>query len=74
MQAALKRAGRQLGIAAEADRHREVFRTDWSHQLQLVEDALAGRCSPSWSSLQHEERFDELAALPPSALPETAAA
>ncbi len=38
--AALKRAGRQRGIEAEAERLREVFRADWAHQLPLVEDAL----------------------------------
>ncbi|KNB49373.1 IS110 family transposase [Streptomyces caatingaensis] len=38
--AALKRAGRQRGIDAEAERLREVFRADWAHQPQLVEDAL----------------------------------
>ncbi|MFI0242967.1 IS110 family transposase [Streptomyces sp. NPDC016845] len=40
LQAALKRAGRQRGIAAEADRLRDVFRADWAHQPPLVEDAL----------------------------------
>ncbi|MFF0216720.1 IS110 family RNA-guided transposase [Streptomyces vinaceus] len=40
LQAALKRAGRQRGIAADAERLREVFRGDWAHQPQLVEDAL----------------------------------
>lgn len=40
LQAALKRAGRQRGMAAEADRLREVFRADWAHQPTLVEDAL----------------------------------
>ncbi|MFH8789163.1 IS110 family transposase [Streptomyces roseoverticillatus] len=38
--AALKRAGRQRGIEAEAERLREVFRADWAHQPPLVEDAL----------------------------------
>ncbi|MFI9161611.1 IS110 family RNA-guided transposase [Kitasatospora aureofaciens] len=38
--AALKRAGRQRGIEAEAERLREVFRADWAHQRPLVEDAL----------------------------------
>jgi transposase len=40
LQAALKRAGRQRGIEAEADRLREIFRADWAHQPSLVEDAL----------------------------------
>ncbi|MGW5463102.1 IS110 family transposase [Streptomyces sp. NPDC003996] len=40
IQAALKRAGRKRGIEAEADRIREVFRTEWAHQPPLVEDAL----------------------------------
>lgn len=40
VQAALKRAGRQRGIEAEADRLREVFRANWAHQPPLVEDAL----------------------------------
>ncbi|MGW2567597.1 IS110 family transposase [Streptomyces sp. NPDC001537] len=40
LQAALKRAGRKRGITAEADRLRDVFRTDWAHQPPLVEDAL----------------------------------
>ncbi|MGP3922352.1 IS110 family transposase [Streptomyces sp. 8N616] len=39
-QAALKRAGRKRGIEAEAERLREVFRSDWAHQPPLVEDAL----------------------------------
>ncbi|KQV13478.1 MULTISPECIES: IS110 family transposase [unclassified Kitasatospora] len=38
--AALKRAGRQRGIEADADRLREVFRSDWAHQPALVENAL----------------------------------
>ncbi|GAA2709505.1 MULTISPECIES: IS110 family transposase [Streptomyces] len=38
--AALKRAGRQRGIDAEAERLREVFRADWAHQPPLVEEAL----------------------------------
>ncbi|MFD9790355.1 IS110 family transposase [Streptomyces sp. NPDC059070] len=40
LQAALKRAGRKRGIAAEAERLREVFRAEWAHQPPLVEDAL----------------------------------
>jgi transposase len=40
LEAALKRAGRQRGIDAEAERLREVFRADWAHQPPLVEDAL----------------------------------
>ncbi|MGG2460094.1 IS110 family transposase [Streptomyces sp. RGM 3693] len=40
LQAALKRAGRQRGIGAEADRLREVFRADWAHQPPLIEEAL----------------------------------
>jgi transposase len=40
LQAALKRAGRQRGIEAEAERLREVFREDDAHQPALVEDAL----------------------------------
>ncbi|WP_442810772.1 transposase [Streptomyces sp. Wh19] len=40
MQAALKRAGRQRGIATQADRLREVFRADWAQQPPVVEDAL----------------------------------
>lgn len=40
IQAALKRAGRQRGIEAEADRLREVFRAEWAHQPPLIEDAL----------------------------------
>jgi len=40
LQAALKRAGRQRSIAADADRLREVFRADWAHQPPMVEDAL----------------------------------
>ncbi|OKI69489.1 IS110 family transposase [Streptomyces sp. MJM1172] len=40
LQAALKRAGRQRGIDAEAERLREAFRADWAHQPPLVEDAL----------------------------------
>jgi transposase len=40
LQAALKRAGRKRGIAAEADRIRDFFRAEWAHQPPLVEDAL----------------------------------
>ncbi|MET8137811.1 IS110 family transposase [Streptomyces sp. NPDC005251] len=40
IQAALKRAGRKRGIEAEADRLQDVFRAEWAHQPQLVEDAL----------------------------------
>lgn len=40
LQAALKRAGRQRGIEAEAERLREVFREDYTHQPALVEVAL----------------------------------
>ncbi|MFG2758044.1 IS110 family transposase [Streptomyces wuyuanensis] len=40
LQAALKRAGRQRGVADDAERLREVFRTEWAHQPPLVEDAL----------------------------------
>ncbi|MEV6408668.1 IS110 family transposase [Streptomyces bobili] len=40
IRSALKRAGRSRGIDAEADRIREVFRADYAHQPQLVEDAL----------------------------------
>ncbi|MFB7618688.1 hypothetical protein [Kitasatospora sp. NPDC056181] len=38
--AALKRAGRQRGIEAEAERLRGAFRQDWAHRPPLVEDAL----------------------------------
>ncbi|TQF01551.1 IS110 family transposase [Kitasatospora acidiphila] len=38
--AALRRAGRQRGIEPEAERLREVFRTEWAHQPALVEKAL----------------------------------
>ncbi|GGZ05902.1 IS110 family transposase [Streptomyces nitrosporeus] len=40
LQAALKRAGRQRGIAADAERLREVFRADWARQSDLVKEAL----------------------------------
>ncbi|MFF0170924.1 IS110 family RNA-guided transposase [Streptomyces prasinus] len=40
LQATLKRAGRQRGIEAEADRLQEVLRAEWAHQPPLVEDAL----------------------------------
>ncbi|WP_330300720.1 IS110 family transposase [Streptomyces sp. NBC_00503] len=40
LQAALRRAGRQRGIEAEAERLQEVFRADWAHQPHLVEEAL----------------------------------
>ncbi|MFF3054916.1 IS110 family transposase [Streptomyces sp. NPDC057909] len=40
LQAALKRAGRQRGIEAEAERLREFFRDDYAHQPALVEEAL----------------------------------
>lgn len=40
LQAALKRAGRQRGIEAEAARLRSILRSEWAHQPPLVEDAL----------------------------------
>lgn len=40
LQAALKRAGRQRGIEADAERLRDIFRAGWAHQPLLVEDAL----------------------------------
>lgn len=40
LQAPLKRAGRQRGVAADTERLREVFRADWAQQPELVEDAL----------------------------------
>lgn len=40
LRSALKRAGRQRGIEAEAERLREVLHTDFAHQPPLVEDAL----------------------------------
>ncbi|MFD8217590.1 IS110 family transposase [Streptomyces sp. NPDC059697] len=40
LRAALKRAGRTRGIDTEADRLRTVFRTDYAHQPQAVEDAM----------------------------------
>ncbi|WP_329467193.1 IS110 family transposase [Streptomyces sp. NBC_01431] len=40
IQAALRRAGRKRGIAAEADRIRDVLRVDYAHQPPLVEEAL----------------------------------
>lgn len=38
--AALKRAGRKRAIEADTERLREALRSDWPHQLPLVEDAL----------------------------------
>ncbi|WP_406510683.1 IS110 family transposase [Streptomyces sp. NBC_00212] len=40
LRSAFKRAGRQRGIEAEAERLREAFRGDYAHQPPLVEDAL----------------------------------
>lgn len=40
LEGALKRAGRKRGIAAEAERLRDVFRDDYAHQPLLVEDAM----------------------------------
>lgn len=40
LRSALKRAGRVRGIEAEAQRLREVLRTECAHQPPLVEDAL----------------------------------
>ncbi|MFF4276806.1 IS110 family transposase [Streptomyces sp. NPDC001536] len=40
LQAALKRAGRKRGIAADSDRLRKAFRAEWAHQPPLVEEAL----------------------------------
>jgi transposase len=53
LQAALKRAGRQRGIEADAERFRDVFRTDWAHQQLLVEDAL-GKQMLALLELMHE--------------------
>ncbi|MDX3771671.1 MULTISPECIES: IS110 family transposase [unclassified Streptomyces] len=38
--AALKRAGRKRGIAADTERLRDALHADWAHQPPLVEDAL----------------------------------
>ncbi|MFD7731619.1 IS110 family transposase [Kitasatospora phosalacinea] len=38
--AALKQAGRKGGVEAEAERLRDVFRAEWVHQPDLVEEAL----------------------------------
>ncbi|MFF3129735.1 IS110 family transposase [Streptomyces sp. NPDC057908] len=38
--AALKRAGRKRGIAADTERLRDALHADWTHQPPLVEDAL----------------------------------
>lgn len=48
--AALKRAGRSRKLDTETERLREVFRGVYAHQPQLVEDASASRCSPSFTS------------------------
>ncbi|WP_457784606.1 IS110 family RNA-guided transposase [Streptomyces microflavus] len=40
LRAALRRAGRTRGIDAEADRLRTVFRGEYAHQAQAVEDAM----------------------------------
>ncbi|MGW2651978.1 IS110 family transposase [Streptomyces sp. NPDC001393] len=40
LRSALKRAGRSRGIEAEAERLREIFRSDYASQPPLVEDAL----------------------------------
>ncbi len=40
LRSALKRAGRQLRVEAEAERIREILRGDYAHQPALVEDAL----------------------------------
>jgi len=40
LRAALKRAGRSRGIDAEAARLREVFRDEYAHQPQAIEDAM----------------------------------
>ncbi len=40
LQAALRRSGRERGIDAEARRLKEVFRGDYAHQPQAVEDAM----------------------------------
>ncbi|MBB5109880.1 transposase [Streptomyces spectabilis] len=40
IRSALKRAGRQRGIDAEAQRLREILRSEYAHQPLLVEDAL----------------------------------
>ncbi|MFF3911632.1 IS110 family transposase [Streptomyces sp. NPDC001848] len=40
LHAALKRAGRRRSIDAEADRLRDIFRAEWTHQPTLIEEAL----------------------------------
>jgi len=40
LKAALRRAGRQRGIAAACVRLQAIFRRTWLHQLPLVEDAM----------------------------------
>jgi transposase len=40
LRALLRRAGRQRGVDAEADRLQAILRADYLHQPQLVEDAL----------------------------------
>jgi Transposase len=40
LQAALRRAGRQRGIAAASIRLQAIFRRTWLHQLPIVEDAM----------------------------------
>ncbi len=50
LQSALKRAGRRRGTAAEADRLRDVFRSNWTHQRPSSRTHSASRPTPSSSS------------------------
>lgn len=58
LQTALKRVGRQRGIAADTERFREAFRAEWTRQPQLVEDALGWRppAPPLTASLRRLKR------------------
>ena len=52
MEAALKRAGRKRGVAAEAERLRDVFHDNYAHQPPLVEEALGKQMLPLLMQLE----------------------
>jgi transposase len=62
LRALLRRAGRQRGIEAEADRLQEILRADYLHQLPLVENALGRQALALLRQLDAAARnADELA-------------
>ncbi|WP_306970977.1 IS110 family transposase [Streptomyces afghaniensis] len=71
LQAALRRAGRKRGIAADAERLRDVFRADYAHQPPLVEEALGKQMLALLVQLEAASRAaDDLAEAVEQAFPQ----